>query len=241
MNKATPFLAVRKLVQMSSWNASQTDESPRLNPALARHGSQRWQKGGTRLAKMSVFKEQLENQDPLCCFRRAFAPPSGFASMVCVWLCARQWDSLQSSLIQFGLHLWLWSLSLLCTLVRGTWEEMGGSGFLFVCLLVSKFLGFTKFPFHVFWQILVPSPRISRFHSTDLRDCSVHVFSKIVTCLDFEHFEIYKIAFVLKVPGILLISFRYLVSRKIKTIGFGGSGYVHRSLNHRNEEFRALS
>ena len=71
---------------------------------------------------------------------------------------------------------------------RGGFLGSGLLSFLVIGFLVSKFLGlsvskclgflvskflsskvpefqrFTTFPFHVFWKILIPYPRLSRFH-----------------------------------------------------------------------------
>ena len=45
-----------------------------------------------------------------------------------------------------------------------------------------------RFPFHVFWKILIPYSRLSRIDKTDLKEFPARVFSKfsIVEIKDFE-------------------------------------------------------
>ena len=69
------------------------------------------------------------------------------------------------------------------------------SWFLGLVFLVSWFQTFTKFLFNVFWKILAPYPRFSRFYQTYLHHCSVPVFFGNCQNVGFQHFEIYKTCF----------------------------------------------
>ena len=58
---------------------------------------------------------------------------------------------------------------------------------------VGFFLRFIKFPFHVFWKLLIAYPGFSRIDETDGQDLSVPVLSMFLKMLDVQHFEISKI------------------------------------------------
>ena len=65
-------------------------------------------------------------------------------------------------------------------------------------------------------------------------------FSKNVTILDFQDFEIYKHNMFLNVAGISWFLSGILASPKINNIGFGDWGQAHKSRNHRHEGFWVL-
>ena len=108
----------------------------------------------------------------------------------------------------------------------GNWWNRHELGFLvskIISFLVSKFQGFTKFQFHIFWKMLAPYPSFSKFYYTDRRDLSTpNLFENWQTggfpkLGDVEHY-MFK-----TVPAFLDL-FRYPGASEDKSYWFCGSG-----------------
>ena len=84
-----------------------------------------------------------------------------------------------------------------------------------------------RFPFYVFWKILIPYSSFSRSDKTDLKELSARVFSNISEMIFVQDFEISKKNISRACFAWFLFFSSNLVSPKTRIIGFGSHGHVH--------------